>query len=502
MIKTPDSLAMNATAGVAPAVGSDLALRLEHLTQGLDKLHLKLTGESTSLIAAGLIATGFIATGDSTSEQAEICSKLLGEISVNADQLRQRLAQADSTNHELRLQLQARSSESQTDALTGLANRRSFDHEFGERCLAAQQSRCPVIMVLFDIDHFKTVNDTRGHHVGDAVLRGLAEVLRDNRPPGALMARYGGEEFAMVLSGVYLDNAIELVEQLRAQVAHTQFIHEGQKIAVTISCGIAQLCSDDHREELIQRADTALYASKQAGRNRTSWHDGSDLHLAAFEDRFARKNAEVEGPELNCPVIDLSAKNDRAASVQSDMSAASASVLTPRSTRANWCDGAMLFWSIRQRLAEWKRGGEPFCVLAIDVDGSSQMAQSYGIVALHFMMRAQMLHLDAALRDMDIVARVCQSRIVVVLPRTTFASLPPILQRLRATMDRLAYPTASELLEYSISIGITEATKQDDAQHLVRRVEETLSFAQKQGKGQFFAQDLERTWAIEEPLLG
>ncbi len=488
MIETNHSLAMNATTGITPAVGSDLNLHLKGLTQGLDNLRIKLTGQNSAYLGINC---------DSTSDEIAVCSNLLNEISTNAEQLRQRLIQADSLNHELRLQLQARSSESQTDALTGLANRRSFDHEFGARCLAAQQSRCPVIMVLFDIDHFKAVNDTRGHHVGDAVLRGLAGVLRDHRPSGALMARYGGEEFAMVLSGVYLDNAIELVEQLRAQVAHTQFIHEGQKIAITISCGIAQLCRDDHREELIQRADTALYASKQAGRNRTSWHDGSDLHLAAFDDRFAKKSADAEGPELNCQIIDLSARQDRVASVESDMGAPSASVLTPRSTRANWCDGAMLFWSIRQRLAEWKRGGEPFCVLAIDVDGSSQMAQSYGIVALHFMMRAQMLHLDASLRDMDIVARVCQSRIVVVLPRTTFSSLVPILQRLRATMDRFAYPTASELLEYSISIGITEATKQDDAQQLVQRVEETLSVAQKHGKGKFFAQDLERSWAIE-----
>ncbi len=211
-------------------------------------------------------------------DQIDACSNLISEIDNTADDTRQQLAHVEWLNHELQLQLHARSSESNKDALTGLANRRSFDREFGERCLTSQNTQCPLLLVVLDIDHFKSVNDTRGHHVGDAVLRGLAKVLEELVPPGSLVARHGGEEFAIVLSGICIDNAIDLVEEIRSHISRTQFRCDGNSLAVTVSCGLAQLQAQDHCEHLIQRSDSALYASKQSGRNRTSWHDGQALH--------------------------------------------------------------------------------------------------------------------------------------------------------------------------------------------------------------------------------
>ena len=418
-------------------------------------------------------------------ERNDTSQKVAESLAALAD----RLAQVESLNHELQLQLQARSSESQTDGLTGLANRRSFDYEFNKRCQTARHSRCPLILVLLDVDHFKAVNDTRGHHVGDAVLRGLAGVLRDNLPPGVLLARFGGEEFALILSGLSIDDAIEVVEQLRLSVRHTQFRHEGQRLSVTISCGLADLGAQDYCEHVIQRADAALYASKQAGRNRTSWENGNQLHLASSDDRFNSARTEAEGAQQAIPVVDLCSRETSIDTSLADLGMQSSSVLMCRTTRANWCDGSMLFWYLRQRLAEWKLGGDPFCILAIDVDDSRQIALSYGLGALHFMMRAQMLHLDASLQDMDIVARTSNSKVMVILPRTTLSSVKPCLNRLRKSMDRFAYPVASGLIDYSISVGIAEADLQDDAQQLVNSAEAALGAAQRHGTARFFVHD-------------
>lgn len=430
-------------------------------------------------------------------DTVEACAGLVDGLENAAVDLQQELAQVEWLNHELSLQLQARSSESNKDGLTGLANRRAFDREFGERCVTAQNTQCPLLLAILDIDHFKSINDSRGHHVGDAVLRGLAGILAELVPPGAFVARYGGEEFAIVLSGICVDDAIDTVEHIRCHIRCTQFRYEGQSLAVTVSCGLAQLLTQDHSEHLLARSDAALYASKQAGRNRTSWHDGLDLHLVTPDTQADAAQPADEPAAVAANVVDLDPADNLRRNSQPDSGMLANVITTPRTTRANWCDGAMLFWYIRQRLAEWKRGGDPLCILAIDVDHGRRIAQTYGLVALHFMMRTQMLHLDTTLRETEIVARTSHSRVIVVLPRKTLSSLVPLLQRLHDTMDRFAYPVVSGTLEYSISIGIAESSPHDDAQQLVLRAETALAEAQLHGKKQFYLHDSVRSRKLE-----
>ena len=429
-------------------------------------------------------------------DQFDACGKLLNEIAPTPVEMRKRLVAAEARNYELNLQLKARSSESQTDGLTGLANRRSFDREFAERCIASQQSHCPLTLVILDIDHFKSVNDSFGHHVGDAVLRGIARLLKGHLPIDTLLARYGGEEFALIIDGTSIDDAIEIVEQMRRLVSETQFRYEGHPLALTISCGLAQLASREHCEQLLKRADEAMYAAKQAGRNRTFWHAGQQLQLVTSDVKLGFKCTAV-GDFATAGHIELATPANAVPSYRADSRLPTTSAFSLRTTRACWCDGAMMFWNIRQRLAEWNGGGDGFCVLAIEIDDGLRIGQSYGPMALHFMMRAQLLHLDATLRDMDIVARISKTRIIVLLPRLKLSSLTPILRRLRETMDRFAFPSASELVEYSISIGVTEATKEDDPQQVVQRAELALGNAQTKGKGKFFAQDCEQSWELE-----
>jgi two-component system, cell cycle response regulator len=134
---------------------------------------------------------------------------------------------------------------------------------------AARYGR-PLALVLFDIDHFKAINDTMGHLAGDLTLRDLAARLRPQICKDDLLARYGGEEFAAVLTEADQAAAAELAEKLRRTVEEATFISDGRRFPVTISLGVASIQGNEalHPQELIRQADERLYQAKREGRNR------------------------------------------------------------------------------------------------------------------------------------------------------------------------------------------------------------------------------------------
>ena len=142
--------------------------------------------------------------------------------------------------------------------------------EFLEREVArASRYGSPLSLVLFDIDHFKRVNDSHGHLAGDAVLRELGRRLKPRVRREDLLARYGGEEFAAVLANTPRAKAVKFADDMRVLVERDRFATDAGALAVTISLGVAEL-EDGQRspQELIARADQNLYAAKHAGRNR------------------------------------------------------------------------------------------------------------------------------------------------------------------------------------------------------------------------------------------
>jgi diguanylate cyclase (GGDEF)-like protein len=162
---------------------------------------------------------------------------------------------------------------STTDALTGTWNRRFMD-----RCLAQvreQGMEAPLSFILFDIDHFKQVNDRWGHHEGDRCLRAVVQCVRAQlREPNDVLCRYGGEEFAIVLPFTDLNGARRVAEKVRCAVAAMPIaLGNGEELHVTISLGIATTRADGDILQMVQRADQALYAAKRQGRNR--WQDES-----------------------------------------------------------------------------------------------------------------------------------------------------------------------------------------------------------------------------------
>lgn len=171
--------------------------------------------------------------------------------------------------------------EAETDALTGLFNRRALF----ERSLHLRGS---VAVAVFDIDHFKQVNDRHGHQVGDTVLQTFASLLAANIRDGDLAARLGGEEFVIILSEATMDQATQIAERVREGFAGQQFISSSGSFAVTVSAGIAGGDSETDIIALLRQADTALYDAKRSGRNRV---------LLYFEDTSLAPSDRVVAPK-------------------------------------------------------------------------------------------------------------------------------------------------------------------------------------------------------------
>jgi two-component system cell cycle response regulator len=180
-----------------------------------------------------------------------------------------------------------------TDALTGLHNRRNVEellHEMFEHSVRLHE---PLACAMFDLDHFKSVNDTYGHQAGDAVLQQAAGILKASAREIDKVGRYGGEEFIVLLPGTVLDAAVTFAERTRQQVESHTFTFEGGSLRRTISCGVAAFPHPriEHREALVKAADDALYVAKELGRNRVVRFDSPEFnqHSDVVDGQYANQ---------------------------------------------------------------------------------------------------------------------------------------------------------------------------------------------------------------------
>ena len=154
------------------------------------------------------------------------------------------------------------------DPLTGVNNRAAFDKTIEQEFDLARRHSNNLSLMMLDIDHFKQINDSFGHVVGDAVLKSFADCITDCMRRSDSIFRYGGEEFAVLLRSTQLDGAALLAERMRERIENLDFDYESVSVSVTVSIGVAQLNSDEECTNLIDRADKYLYEAKQNGRNR------------------------------------------------------------------------------------------------------------------------------------------------------------------------------------------------------------------------------------------
>jgi diguanylate cyclase (GGDEF)-like protein len=187
--------------------------------------------------------------------------------------------------------------ELRSDPLTGVSNRRAFDESL-EELLASHHAdnEAPLSLAMLDLDHFKRINDAQGHLAGDRVLQDMAQLLKAGIREGDILARFGGEEFVVLMPRTQLRSAANLAERLRQQIE--------EKLATTVSIGVASSLAEESSTSLIARADAALYTAKKEGRNCVALHEGEMGNIATI------RTAPLRAPEQPLPVLSTSVRDN------------------------------------------------------------------------------------------------------------------------------------------------------------------------------------------------
>jgi diguanylate cyclase (GGDEF)-like protein len=183
--------------------------------------------------------------------------RLAEQIAQAYDEIRQQ------TNHLMTF------TEVRTDPLTRVSNRRGLDETLGSMFALMERYNQQFSLAIFDIDHFKEVNDKKGHLQGDRTLQAVARILDEAVRDTDVVARYGGEEFVVVMPHTTLENACHFADRVRSGIENG--------LGLTVSGGVAMALDGDNAQTLLSRADAALYSGKAAGRNRVYRHTGSDI---------------------------------------------------------------------------------------------------------------------------------------------------------------------------------------------------------------------------------
>ncbi len=198
---------------------------------------------------------------------------LLQQIMQSNEVLQARLDAAERQLEKQTKQIESYLTEARTDGLTGLYNRRALDQRLDELFASYRKGGRSFVLGLIDIDHFKSINDNYGHQVGDQVLQQLSRTLNTLLDDALIVARFGGEEFAVIMNGP-LRVAAAKMNEVRKDVANERLDAEGGQLGITISVGLSEPRDDLVASPVVRRADEALYAAKNIGRNRVYYHDG------------------------------------------------------------------------------------------------------------------------------------------------------------------------------------------------------------------------------------
>ncbi|HEY6645230.1 GGDEF domain-containing protein [Povalibacter sp.] len=232
----------------------------------VSRRHVRLEHRPEGLVLVDLESTNGTFVNDDTRANGEHPLKRGDQLKVG-DTIFKFLSGSDveSQYHEIIFRMTV------TDGLTNLSNRKQLDAMLAEEIPRALRHGRHLAVLMLDIDHFKSINDTHGHLTGDSVLRGLASILQKRLRPNDKLGRYGGEEFCAILPETDLPNAVFIAEELRTLIAAHKFAAESKEVQVTISIGAAVLHGEMQPDGLYKRADDKLYEAKRSGRNRVCY---------------------------------------------------------------------------------------------------------------------------------------------------------------------------------------------------------------------------------------
>ena len=240
--------------------------RLGDLTESTGEYHSKIEGYSQKIGKADNI-TQLSHLLDDIMQDTRVIQASALRSHEELVETRKRVQESEAKIKELEQELEQVSEKVREDQLTGALNRRGLDEAYERESTRAQRNNAPICVALLDIDNFKRLNDTMGHQAGDQALIHLTAVIKESLRPSDVVARYGGEEFVIVLPDTGIEEAEQTIVRLQRELTKKFFLHGNDRILVTFSAGVALRGEEESQDDLIGRADHAMYKAKQAGKN-------------------------------------------------------------------------------------------------------------------------------------------------------------------------------------------------------------------------------------------
>ncbi len=403
----------------------------------------------------------------------------MAEIVEVNDHLRARLREAEDKLQEQAEIIRTTEQAARTDSLTQLANRRAFTEQLEQSLETAQAENNPLSLLLIDVDRFKQVNDLHGHQAGDAALRQIAQTLVAVLPDAQLIARYGGEEFAAILPKTTLSEAEVAAEAARAAVESLTIDLGCRQLKLTISSGLVEALPDDDIDSFLRRADTALYASKESGRNCIHTHDGRTINRLGLPPA-----AEPgRGPGTGQSIEHLS--ND----VRVDG-------LTGLPNRRAFSE------VIREQLAASRSSRKMVSLVLLDIDHLERINQRHGEAVGDFTLRAVAQILRTAIRPSDFASRFEGGSFAILMPDTSMDGAALAAERLRLAMAHCRLRVTADDLRFTVSAGTAEALPDDDSVSLVKRATTALLVSKRAGGDTTHAFDGRACTQVSAELIG
>ena len=241
--------------------------RLGELTESTGDYHTKIAAYSEKIGGADNLAELSHILDDIMHDTRALQSSAQ-QSHEELDNTRLQAEKAEARVKQLERELEQVSEMMHEDQLTGALNRRGMDETLDREIKRADRQQSPVSLALLDIDNFKRLNDTMGHQVGDQALIHLIKVIKEALRPTDAVARYGGEEFIIIMSETGLEEGMATITRLQRELTKKFFLHDNNRLLITFSAGVALRRPEEAPEELIGRADKAMYQAKQTGKNR------------------------------------------------------------------------------------------------------------------------------------------------------------------------------------------------------------------------------------------
>ncbi|MFK7815390.1 MAG: GGDEF domain-containing protein [Gammaproteobacteria bacterium] len=257
---------------VAEEQASDIKLQgelNERMSNTVTLINNNISSENDLVSLKNIVKVQLDALQEIVEEERQVVKVQETRVNENVKVLVNQVNELKKEAQELRDRVQLEKEHALHDPLTGLYNRQAYNEKISE-VISTIESYDNFSLLIWDIDHFKKFNDQYGHVVGDKVLKTVSEKLSKLLKKDYFLARFGGEEFAMLVPDLTVELSKEFADHIRIEVSNTVFMVKGKQVKITVSCGISNIHHKDTAQSIFERADKALYAAKEDGRNRVN----------------------------------------------------------------------------------------------------------------------------------------------------------------------------------------------------------------------------------------